>query len=143
GDERLALARDLLAGYGVGAQVGAAERVAAARRLWAWIDARFPGARMYREWPICHRTGAGTLVVGTADLVLAGGGGVAVIDHKTFPGTAEAAAWRALGYSGQLAAYAGAIRAATGAAIASTWIHFPVRGQLVEVRLAAGAISPA
>jgi ATP-dependent helicase/nuclease subunit A len=139
GDERLALARDLLAGYGVGEHVGVGELVVAASRLWAWIHARFPGARMYREWPICHRTGSGTLVVGTADLVLAGGGGVVVIDHKTFPGTAEAAAWRALGYSGQLAAYADAIREATGAAIASTWIHFPVRGRLVEVRLTAGA----
>lgn len=149
GDARLALARDLLAGHGVLEHVGVGELVVAASRLWAWIAARFPGARMHREWPICHRTGAGTLVVGTADLVLAARGGVVVIDHKTFPGTAEAAAWRALGYAGQLAAYADAIRAATGAAIASTWIHFPVRGRLVEIRLAAGAagapgaISPA
>ncbi len=134
-DERLALARDLLAGYGVAEHLGAADVLAASARLWAWIDARFRGARVYREWPISHRLASGTLVVGTADLVLVGDPGVVVIDHKTFPGAAEAAAERALGYSGQLAAYADALRAAAGAALASTWIHFPVRGRLVEVRL--------
>jgi ATP-dependent exoDNAse (exonuclease V) beta subunit len=134
-DERLAMARDLLAGHGVAEHVGAAEVVAAATRLWTWIDARFQGARIYREWPISHRAGSGALVVGKADLVLVGGPGVVVIDHKTFPGVAEAAAERALGYSGQLAAYADAVRAATGATGAATWIHFPIRGRLVEVRL--------
>ncbi|HWU87921.1 MAG TPA: PD-(D/E)XK nuclease family protein, partial [Kofleriaceae bacterium] len=123
------------AGYGLVEHLGAAELVAAGTRLWAWIDARFRGARIRREWPISHRIASGTLVVGTADLVLVGEPGVVVIDHKTFPGTAEAAAERALRYSGQLAAYADALRAASGATIASTWIHFPVRGRLVEVRL--------
>ncbi|HWO23547.1 MAG TPA: UvrD-helicase domain-containing protein [Kofleriaceae bacterium] len=133
--ERLALAQDLLAAYGVAEHVVAADVVAAGSRLWAWIAARFRGARIYREWPISHRVASGTLVAGTADLVLVGDLGVVVIDHKTFPGAADAAAERALGYSGQLAAYAAALRAATGAPIASTWIHFPVRGRLVEVRL--------
>jgi len=133
--DRIELARGLLAGYGVAECLGAAELVAGAARLWAWIAERFGGARLHREWPICHRVGSGALVLGTADLVLVGERGAAVIDHKTFPGSAETAAARALGYSGQLAAYAGAIRAATGAAAASTWIHFPIRGRVVEVRL--------
>jgi hypothetical protein len=134
-DERLALARDLAAGHGVAQHLGPADLVAASTRLWTWIDARFRGARIHREWPIRHRTASGTLVVGTADLVLVGDPGVVVIDHKTFPGTGEAAAERALGFSGQLAAYAAALRAGAGATISSTWIHFPVRGRLVEVRL--------
>jgi ATP-dependent exoDNAse (exonuclease V) beta subunit len=134
-DERLAMARELLAGYGVAEHLGAAELAAGAARLWAWIAERFGGARLHREWPISHRVSSGALVLGTADLVLVGERGAAVIDHKTFPGSAETAAARALGYSGQLAAYAGAIRAATGAAASSTWIHFPIRGRVVEVRL--------
>lgn len=135
GTERLALARDLLAGYGIADHLDAAALAAATARLWIWIDARFHGARIYREWPISHCTQSGTRVVGTADLVIVGDAGLAVIDHKTFPGVADAAAERALGYSGQLAAYAAALRAATGAPLASTWIHFPLRGRIVEVRL--------
>jgi ATP-dependent exoDNAse (exonuclease V) beta subunit len=134
---RVALVTELLARYGIAEQLVVADVVAAASRLWTWIDARFPDARVHREWPIAHRTEEGTVVAGTADLVLGDATGFAVIDHKTFPGTTEAAAERALGYSGQLAAYAAAIHAATGAAITSTWIHFPVRGRLVEVRLSA------
>jgi ATP-dependent helicase/nuclease subunit A len=133
--ERVALATELIARYGLAEHLVVAEVVAAASRLWTWIDTRFPGAHLHREWPIAHCTEAGTVVAGTADLVLAVAAGFAVIDHKTFPGTTEAAAERALGYSGQLAAYAAAIRVATGAAITSTWIHFPVRGRIVEVRL--------
>jgi hypothetical protein len=137
GADRLALARDLLAGHGVAEHLVAADLVAASTRLWTWIGARFPGARIHREWPIRHRLDSGTLVIGTADLVLVGDPGVVVLDHKTFPGAAEAAAERALSCSGQLAAYAAALRAAAGAPIASTWIHFPILGRLVEVRLLA------
>jgi ATP-dependent helicase/nuclease subunit A len=132
---RFELATALLARHGVVEHLVVAEVLAAAKRLWTWIDARFSGALVHREWPIVHCTDAGTIVSGTADLVLDVATGFVVIDHKTFPGTTEAAAVLALGYSGQLAAYADAIRAATGVAIASTWIHFPVRGRLVEVRL--------
>ena len=137
--DRLALATELLAAHGVGAHLDPTEILGATTRLWRWLDVRFRGARVHREWPLVHRLGSGTVVTGVADLVLAEDAGYAVIDHKTFPGASEAAAERALGYSGQLAAYAAAIRAATGAAITSTWIHFPVRGRLVELRLGEAA----
>ena len=133
--DRLALARDLLAAHRVADHLDPAPLLAAATRLWTWLADRFPGARIHREWPISHLLASGTLVSGTADLVLSGPPGLVVIDHKTFLGPADAAASRALSHSGQLAAYAAALRAATGAPIASTWIHFAVRGRLVEVRL--------
>jgi ATP-dependent helicase/nuclease subunit A len=133
--DRLACARALLAAHRVDQHLDATDVLAATTRLWAWIAHRFPGAGVHREWPVAYRTEVGTIVAGTADLVVAHVGGVTVVDHKTFPGRADAAAQRALGYSGQLAAYAAALHAATRAPIASTWIHFPVRGQLVELRL--------
>jgi ATP-dependent exoDNAse (exonuclease V) beta subunit len=132
---RLALASELLSSFSVAEHLAPSDVVAMASRLWTWIASRFPTARLHREWPIAHRLETDTIVAGTADLVLAHDAGFTVIDHKSFPGTSEAAAERALGYSGQLAAYANAIRAATGANVTSTWIHFPVRGRLVEVRL--------
>ena len=94
------------------------------------------GARVHREWPIAHRTPSGTVVIGTADLVVATEDGCALIDHKSFPGKAGIAVERAMSYSGQLAGYVAAISAATGAPVTSTWIHFPIRGELIEVRLA-------
>lgn len=132
--ERITLAEQLLAGFGVGGCLDATEVVGAAKRLWAWCDKRFPGARLHREWPVARRDHAGTLHGGTADLVLTMPEGFAVIDHKTFPGDPAAAPERAKRYSGQLAAYADAISAAVGAPGASTWIHFPVLGVVVEVR---------
>ncbi len=133
--ERLALADALLVSHGVGGCLAPADVVAAATRLWAWCASRFPGARLHREWPVLERAAAGTLIAGTADLVLTGATGAVLIDHKTFPGGVELAVARAQRYGGQLAAYASAIGAALGTAPASTWIHFPVLGRVVEIQL--------
>ncbi|MDQ3369936.1 MAG: UvrD-helicase domain-containing protein [Myxococcota bacterium] len=133
-DERLAMATELLTGHAVGTSLAAADVVAAATRFWTWVATRFPGGRLHREWPVAHRVESGTLVGGTADLVITLAGGFVLVDHKTFPGEVVAADARALGYSGQLAAYAAAIRAATAAHLHSTWIHFPVLGRIVELR---------
>lgn len=133
--ERLSIATDVLAGHGVSDALDSGKLVGAGDRLWAWIAARFPDACIRREYPLVHRTLSGTVVAGSADIVVEHRDGLAVIDHKSFPGTAEEAAARAIGYSGQLTAYAAALRAATGTDVTSTWIHFPIRGCMVEVRL--------
>ncbi|HEX3766271.1 MAG TPA: UvrD-helicase domain-containing protein [Kofleriaceae bacterium] len=132
---RFARAARLLGAYGVDGCPDASALVTIASRLWRWAGERFPGAAIHREWPVTHRKATGTTVVGTVDVVIAADDGFVVVDHKTFPGRSEDAADRALGYSGQLAAYAAAIEAATEKRVLSTWIHFPIRGQLVEVRL--------
>ena len=133
-DDRLALASELLSRHDVAAYLVPADVVTCADRLWRWIDDRFPAARLHREWPVAMRLPSDTVVAGAADLVIATATGYAVIDHKTFPGVDEAALDRALAFSGQLAAYAGAIGAATAAPITSLWIHFPILGRLVELR---------
>ena len=88
--------------------------------------------------PLAERLASGTVVAGTADLVVRTPAGLVVIDHKTFPGMDDAALDRVLTYSGQLAAYARAASAATSLPVASLWIHFPVLGRAVEVRLVGG-----
>jgi ATP-dependent helicase/nuclease subunit A len=133
--ERRAIAADVLVGHGVTDALDLEDLVVAGDRLWTWIALRFPDANVQREYPLAHRMSSGTIVEGTADLVVAHGGGFAVIDHKSFPGNTEQAATRAIAYSGQLAAYAAALRAATGHDVTSTWIHFPIRGCMVEVRV--------
>ena len=84
-----------------------------------------------------HRLPAGTVVAGAADLVARTAAGFVVVDHKTFPGSLADALARVPAYSGQLAAYAAAIHAATGEPVVATWIHLPVLGVAVEVSSAA------
>jgi ATP-dependent exoDNAse (exonuclease V) beta subunit len=132
-DARRAMAAGLLARFGVAANLDADELLAAASRFWTWIDAAFPGARLHREWPVAERLANGTLAAGTADLVVKWTGGASIIDHKTFPGVDTLALDRARACAGQLACYASAVAAATGGPVESTWIHFPVIGQVVQV----------
>lgn len=133
--ERVALARDVLRGFGVDTCLHPDEVVAASTRFWSWCGATFPGARAHREWPVAERTAEGTVVAGTADLVLSTRDSFVLVDHKTFPGGLEVARERAKGYSGQLHAYASAVATALGVSSAGTWIHFPVLGHVVEVKL--------
>lgn len=140
-NERVARAERLLSGYRVARCLAAHDLVTIASRLWRWIGERFPSAELRREWPVTHRLPTGTMVAGTVDVVISTQDGFVVLDHKSFPGRTEDAGERAAGFSGQLAAYAAAIQAATKKRVLATWIHFPIRGQLVEVRL--GTSNPA
>jgi ATP-dependent exoDNAse (exonuclease V) beta subunit len=75
------------------------------------------------------------VVAGFADLVAVTSAGFVLIDHKTFPGELEVALERIRDYSGQLAAYAAAIEAATGLAPAGLWIHLPILGAAAPLRI--------
>jgi ATP-dependent exoDNAse (exonuclease V) beta subunit len=132
-DERRGLARGLLGRWTVDFALQPDDLVKASDRLRVWIDTRWPEAIWHREWPLLHRQPNGTIVRGTADLVIEHADGFAVIDHKSFPGSAEQAAQRALGYTGQLAAYAAAVAAATGRVVTECFIHLPVLGSIVPV----------
>lgn len=134
-EERLALAAQLLDGFGLTGCLAPADLVLAAARLWSWCDATFPGSRRHREWPLSYRRAEGTVVAGTADLVLSGAEGFVLVDHKSFPGDPSTAAERALRYAGQLHAYAVGVSSATQLPFASAWIHFPLLGKLVEVKV--------
>ena len=133
-DERRDIAAGLLERFGVAGNLDGSDVVACASRLWSYLETRFPDARLHREWPVAMRHASGTVVAGTADLLVQAPAGISIIDHKTFPGIEHVALDRALSYSGQLAAYAGAIRGALAQAVTSMWIHFPVLGRLVEIR---------
>ena len=71
---------------------------------------------------------------GWIDLLLDTENGWIVIDHKSSLRPRSEWADEALKYSGQLAAYASALRGA-GLECAGCWVHFPVAGGLVEVVL--------
>jgi ATP-dependent exoDNAse (exonuclease V) beta subunit len=135
-DARYGIAASILARHGVSGAIDPDEVLAAATRLWDWIESRFGAARIHREWPVSYQLPAGPLISGTADLIIRTNDGTHVVDHKTFPGSVEQALDRVVAYSGQLDAYARALTEALHEPLISTWIHLPVPGVVIEMKLA-------
>jgi hypothetical protein len=129
---RLSIAAGLLERWDVTNSVPPAALLAASDALQKWVDSNWPGAVWHRELPILHRLPTGSTVRGACDLALETAAGWVIIDHKSFPGSAEQAITRAQTHAPQLAAYAAAIRAATKKPILGCWIHLPVTGLVVE-----------
>jgi ATP-dependent exoDNAse (exonuclease V) beta subunit len=111
--------------------VAAAEE--SANRLLAIIKARFAPINIHTEYPIHYTNDNGQIIDGWIDLLLETAEGFVLIDHKASP--RARADWEeiALGFSGQLAAYAEGVTRATGKPVVSRWIHFGVTGGLVEI----------
>lgn len=103
-----------------------------ARRLLDAVDDRFAPLRMLVEHPVTLVRDNGQVLRGWIDLLLETEQGWIVIDHKSSPRPRSEWTSEAWEYSGQLAAYASAIRGA-GLECAGCWVHFPVSGGLVEV----------
>ena len=119
----------------IGAGEGAlppCDAVDCARRLMDAVNTRFAPRRMLVEHPVELVQDNGQVLRGWIDLVLETGQGWIVIDHKSSPRPRSEWPAEALEYSGQLAAYASALRGA-GLHCAGCWVHFPVSGGLVEV----------
>tara|TARA_R110002072_G_scaffold211501_4_gene369082 strand:+ start:2525 stop:5662 length:3138 start_codon:yes stop_codon:yes gene_type:complete len=103
-------------------------------RLIAAIHARFDPINLYTEYPIHYTNDSGQVISGWIDLLVETAEGFVLIDHKASPRAKSDWEEIAVGYSGQLGAYAEGITRATGKAVISRWIHFAVTGGLVEVR---------
>ena len=131
--ERLALAKEILVRWGAPGWIEPADMVQAGTALKDWIDREWPGAVWHREWPLLHRLSSGSVVRGTADLVLELPAGFVLIDHKSFPGSREQAEKRAASFAGQLELYSQGITAAKGWTLLSAWIHLPVSGFAVRI----------
>ena len=138
--EREAMARRLLASWRVAA-LAAPDVVVAADRLWAWLATRWPGCSWRSEVPVMQALGT-RLLSGRIDLVVEHEGGLAILDHKTFPGGADAWPARAAQALPQLAAYAGALSAATGRKVTTLAIHLPVAGVVLPFDAGEGWSAP-
>lgn len=132
-EARLVIAAGLLDRHGVGQALHPADLLQLADRLWKWVATQFGHGHVVRaEWPLGMRLGAGTHVLGSADLIVESPEAVAVIDHKSM-GLA-AATGQVEELAGQLFCYADAlVRARPGKAV-SNWLHLPFEGVVVEVR---------
>lgn len=133
---RLAMAGRLLAAGGVPGAVDPATLLDASDALRAWLEARYPGARWFREWPVRARLEGEPprLLVGEVDLFLERPDGFVLVDHKAFPGL-EAERDRRLveEWAPQLGWYARALSRALGKPLQGAFIHLPIRGEIAEV----------
>jgi hypothetical protein len=106
-----------------------------------WVATLHP-VEVMREWPVRWRIPSALgprLLVGEIDVVLDLGDSLAIVDHKAFPGDAATRDARVREHAGQLAAYAAAIESAFGRRVSGTFIHFPLRGEVVEAHVPPGA----
>jgi len=131
--ERVELAEGLIAGWGVSGALSAESFLEASDALSAFVASRWASAAWHRELPLRRRLPDGSVLSGTADLVLDTSDGLVVIDHKSFPGAAAEALARAATHAGQLAAYAETVSEAWGKSVLGTFIHLPIGGVVVPV----------
>jgi ATP-dependent exoDNAse (exonuclease V) beta subunit len=125
---RQALAKRLLGGWESGLAVD--DCVTAADRFWAHVTATYTAPEIIREWPVQHRLPSGQEVHGRIDCLIRHEDGVAIIDHKSFPGTDVSA--KAQSYAPQLALYRDVL-SAQGLNVTEMVVHFPVLGLLARL----------
>ena len=113
--------------------MSAEELITISDRLQNWIFNTWSEVKVHREIPIRHRLVNGTLIEGTADLVLETNEGLVIIDHKTFPGNKDQCRRKALEFAGQLDAYVNALETATGKDVIGKYIYFPISGYVVLI----------
>ena len=134
------IAESLLVRWGVGASLEPESLLACSDALSSWVLAKWPGAAWRREWPVHQRLAGGTILAGTADLILETEDEIVIVDHKSFPGRTDEALERARRHAGQLCAYGGAASAATGKKFRHAFIHLTTMGLVVPVTRKAGGI---
>ncbi|MCY4515137.1 MAG: UvrD-helicase domain-containing protein [Candidatus Tectomicrobia bacterium] len=131
-DDAVERAASLIRNWAGEGAMAPADAVECARRLREYLSARFGTNQMLVEYPVEFVQDNAQVLLGRIDLLLETEAGWLVIDHKSSPRPRSEWKDEALEYSGQLSAYAGALRGA-GLECAGCWVHFAVGGGLVEV----------
>ncbi|MCB1174300.1 MAG: UvrD-helicase domain-containing protein [Leptospiraceae bacterium] len=108
-----------------------------AAAFFTMLAQEWPDHRLYTEWPLYHKLPNGQLLKGQPDLLLDTSSGWVLIDHKSFPGSHAQLKTHALQYASQLYAYITMLEAATDKPVLSSWIHYFVSGNLLQVGYAA------
>ena len=132
-EQGLEKVRRLLQGHGVEGSLDPEEVLEAGGRLMSFLEKRWPGARVYKEWPMFLRNQEGQRFQGWIDLLLETPEGFVIVDHKSYPGPDPVA--HAREYAPQLSLYREAVERATGKPVIGTLIHLPIRGLILELTL--------
>ena len=130
-ERRHAQAAGILRAWGV-PQLAPHDLVTAADRLWAFLERRFQGAALRREWPV-HAAIGHQVIRGRIDLLVELPERYVLVDHKAFPGALAPEGERLAAFAGQATLYARAVEAATGAPCDELWLHQAVVGRAARV----------
>jgi ATP-dependent exoDNAse (exonuclease V) beta subunit len=125
----------VLQAFQVRTHIDAADLCKQIAAFHAWVRQRWPGCTAKAEVPVTALLSNGQILNGRIDLLLETDQGYVLIDHKSSPlGEAQ---WDEIvgSHQGQLAAYAGAIEAATGSKVIEQWLWLPVAGGMVRASL--------
>ena len=140
--QREAAAARLVQRWAVSRAVDAAVLQEAGEAWAAFLAAEFPGAEELTEQPITWWNEQDQVMEGWIDTLLRlPGGEIVLVDHKSYPGSEPVRKVREE-YLGQMATYAQALTAA-GVAPSRILLHLPLRGEVLEVQLAATGGEPA
>lgn len=131
-EQRLEVAEQLLDRWRALHLVGGDALVDASDSLRAWVRAQWPEAAWRREWPVMHRLRTGSVVSGTIDLFLETDAAAVVVDHKAVLVPMAELETKAREYAPQVAAYAEAVRQATGRGEVICCVHFPWNGVILQ-----------
>jgi hypothetical protein len=118
--------------WGVGAAVEPDAVLAQAGALLRWVEAKWPGARLYVEAPIEAKLPSGRIVRGQIDLLVETSGGWILVDHKADPRSTGGDDCLAHAHGAQLEAYAEALTA-IGRPVVERWLFLPVAGQMAKI----------
>jgi ATP-dependent exoDNAse (exonuclease V) beta subunit len=129
---RRAVAARLVDHHGLSGMLAPEVALEASDRLRRWLAAHAPGPRL-AEWPVRQRLPGGRYLSGEIDLLVPLARGWLLLDHKSFPGTLATRDARLGKWAAQLAAYQEAVEAATARPVVQTWIHLPIRGELMRI----------
>lgn len=125
------LAASILHSYGLAEHISTDELIASRDELARFLQKYFPGAKVFREWPLSLRNELFQRAQGWADMLLETEQGYIIVDHKTYSGSNYLQ--HALHYTAQLETYAKAITAAKGKKVIGQYVHFPVLGKVVAI----------
>jgi ATP-dependent exoDNAse (exonuclease V) beta subunit len=136
-EDRIERARRLLSGVGLTGVVRPESLVRAGDQLRTWAEAKWPGAVWRREVPldaIVPSPDGDRGVTGIIDLLLETPSGCIIVDHKTFPGTTEAAVRaKAKEFFPQMVAYATVLERYQSRTVRGLYLHLPVSGFVAEI----------
>lgn len=124
---------NIVSGLGAGQWLNPDDVQRQVKALLKWIAARWPGCKFQSEIPVESLLPNGQILQGRIDLLIQTEDGWVLLDHKANPQGASAWDELAQNYSGQLAAYSGAVERATAKPVRETWLFLAVAGSAIRV----------
>jgi len=129
---RLEMADGLLKRWGVDKALKQSDLLEISDRLIKWVASKWPGVKWHREQPIYQRLDSGSVSYGVSDLIIEVPEGLAIIDHKAYPGKPEEAKELVLGFAEQIFFYKNAGRLAAPNSNIYCYVHLPLMGAIIS-----------